>query len=318
MLHPQNLLTGRSPVFENLINATRMIASMDVSVLILGENGTGKELIAQSIHTDSPRAAHPFITVNCAAIPDNLIESELFGYRKGSFTHAEKDYTGKIRAAGQGTLFLDEVAELSLTAQAKLLRFLETGECQVLGQQHPVTVDVRVITATNKDLRQCVKQGSFREDLYFRLHVVPLEIPALRDRAEDVPVLAEYFMRQMAGKHNVQPPLLGKQALKCLLKYDWPGNVRELRNLCERMVIFFPGVKITEENLPSEFKQQDHFVDMLSHFSIPNEGFSIVTIEKGLMSMALEKAKGNQSKAARLLGLSRDTFLYRLKKYQLL
>ncbi|MDH5327901.1 MAG: sigma-54 dependent transcriptional regulator [Gammaproteobacteria bacterium] len=305
-------LVGRSPEFEAVLNATNIISKLDVPVLLLGENGTGKELFARAIHNNSSRHDNNFVAINCAAIPEALFESELFGFRKGSFTHAEKNYDGKIRAAHNGTLFLDEIAELSLTSQAKLLRFLETSECQSLGQQKCDTVNVRVIAATNQNLPELAGSNQFRKDLYYRLNVVPVNIPPLRERSGDIPMLMEYFTHQFSNKHKLPAPKFDKAAIKQLTQYPWPGNVREARNLCERMVVFHSGKSINPALLPPEILASGNG---LSAFL--NDTMSLAQHEKQLINSALNAAKGNQSKAARLLGITRDTLIYRIKKYQI-
>ena len=310
-------LIGRSPEFDAVVNAAKLIASLDVPILLLGENGTGKDLFAQAIHASSPRATEKLIAINCAAVPDALFESELFGFRKGTFTNADQNYSGKIRAANNGTLFLDEIAELSLTSQAKLLRFLETAECQVLGQHATEVVNVRVIAATNQDLLKRCRDGKFRKDLYYRLNIVPIEIPPLRDRVDDLPELVKYFSQQAAHKHQVDIPLFSKSLLKHLSQFPWPGNVRELRNLCERMVIFHPGKDITLVDLPREYTTTLASGSNADYQSIFNDAIPLYQVEQTMILGALERSHGNQSKAARILGITRDALLYRIKKYKI-
>ncbi|KPJ93444.1 MAG: AAA family ATPase [Gammaproteobacteria bacterium SG8_15] len=310
-------LIGRSPEFESVINATNIISKLDVPVLLLGENGTGKELFARAIHDNSPRHINNFVAINCAAVPEPLFESELFGFRKGSFTSADKNYDGKIRAASNGTLFLDEIAELSPASQAKLLRFLETSECQSLGQQGCDIVNVRVIAATNQNLPELAATNKFRKDLYYRLNVVPLQIPALRDRNSDIPLLIEYFTEQFSAKHNLPAPGYDKATIKQLMRYKWPGNVREIRNLCERMVVFHAGQKITADRLPAEYGDAQTASRFSGFNSFMNEAMPLGQFEKSLISSALEATKGNQTKAARLLGITRDALIYRMKKYDI-
>ncbi|MCI0506030.1 MAG: sigma-54 dependent transcriptional regulator [Gammaproteobacteria bacterium] len=313
----QHQLLGRSPEFEAVANAAKLISKLDVPVLLLGENGTGKELFARAIHSTSPRCSQNFVAINCAAIPELLFESELFGFKKGSFTSADQNYAGKIRAANNGTLFFDEIAELSLASQAKLLRFLETSECQSLGQQTLEVVNVRVIAATNQDLRQSIAEGRFRKDLYYRLNVVPVEIPPLRKRVSDIPLLINYFTRQSAAKHSVVAPVFDKKAIKQLTQYAWPGNVRELRNFCERMVIFHAGSNITADNLPREYSNASAVIAFTGFHSLLNESMSLNQFEKSIISSALAESNGNQTRAARILGITRDTLLYRIKKYNI-
>jgi transcriptional regulator with PAS, ATPase and Fis domain len=312
-----NQLIGHSPEFESVFNATKIISKLDVPVLLLGENGTGKELFAHAIHANSPRHARNFVAINCAALPESLFESELFGFRKGSFTSADQNYEGKIRAANNGTLFLDEIAELSLACQAKLLRFLETSECQSLGQQGSDIVNVRVIAATNQNIAELIADNRFRKDLYYRLNVVPIEIPPLRQRTGDIPLLLNYFTQQFSVKHNLPAPTYDKKAIKQLVQYQWPGNVREIRNLCERMVVFHSGQKITVENLPREYVHSAAGNGFSGFTSFLKDAMPLDQFEKNIICSALQLTAGNQTKAARLLGITRDALIYRVKKYQI-
>jgi len=312
----ENSLIGKSPELNGVIWAAKITAASDVTVLIQGESGSGKEVFAKVIHNGSKRSSQELVSVNCAAIPENLAESMLFGHIKGSFTGAFANQDGYIQSADNGTLFLDEIGELSLSVQAKLLRFLESSECQKVGSTSAEKVDVRVIAATNKDLRGEIQKGNFREDLFYRLHIVPLEIPPLRERTGDLQLLLNHFTQTLAQQYHVEPTTYSKSAIKCLKAYSWPGNVRELRNLCERMSILLAGKTIDVENLPAEIKNvqrpvQDNFV------SLPDSGLSLEKVEIELIRQALNKTSGNQSRAARLLGLTRDTLLYRMKKYAL-
>ncbi|OOG28144.1 sigma-54-dependent Fis family transcriptional regulator [Thioalkalivibrio denitrificans] len=308
------LLIGESPQLRAVINAARVVAQVDVTVLIQGESGTGKELMARAIHGASPRRHAPMATINCAALPEQLIESELFGHRRGAFTGALNNQPGRIQAAAGGTLFLDEIGELPLACQAKLLRFLESGELQAIGQASPEKVDVRIIAATNRDLHKEVRAGRFREDLFFRLNVVPLELPPLRERQGDVPVLLHHLTDALAQQHSLAPPRYQPDALQVLTRYHWPGNVRELRNFCERLLILLSGRPIHADNLPREFVERP--VNGASKgFALPEQGIHLAQLEADLIRQALHKTLGNRTRAARLLGLSRDTLQYRLKKY---
>ncbi len=310
----ENSLIGESPELNSVLWAAKITAASDVTVLIQGESGSGKEVFAKVIHNGSKRCGENLVSVNCASIPENLAESMLFGHVKGAFTGALNHQQGYIQAADKGTLFLDEIGELSLSVQAKLLRFLESSECQKIGSTSAETVDVRVIAATNCDLRQEVARGNFREDLFYRLHIVPLEIPPLRERTGDIELLLKYFTRTLAVQYDVAAPSYSKAAMKSLKAYRWPGNVRELRNLCERMSILLAGQSIEVKNLPAEIKNaQRPLQDSL--ISLPDSGISLEKLEIELIRQALEKTSGNQSRAARLLGLTRDTLLYRIKKY---
>jgi len=313
----QTQIVGNSPELNGVLFAAKITASSDVSVLIQGENGSGKELLASSIHRQSERRNKPLIEVNCAAIPENLAESLLFGHIKGAFTGALSDQKGYIRSAQGGILFLDEIGELPLAIQAKLLRFLESGECLPVGSAIAEKVDVRVIVATNRDLKQQVDAGNFREDLYYRINIIPLELPPLRKRTGDVSLLLNHFFSSLAEKHQIEAPAIDKAALKVLKSYSWPGNVRELRNFCERMLILNAGKDIYVENLPREFFNTTQPEVKGISIEIPDSGISIEAVEIQLIRQAIEKAAGNRSKAARLLGLTRDTLLYRIKKYAL-
>jgi transcriptional regulator with PAS, ATPase and Fis domain len=309
-------MIGDSPEFQATLRAANITAATDVTVLIQGESGTGKELLAQAIHANSRRSDAPFVTINCAALPENLAESELFGHRRGAFTGASCDQTGRVQAAHGGTLLLDEVGELPLNIQAKLLRFLENGECQPVGKPTPEQVDVRIIAATNRDLQQAVAAGSFREDLFYRLNVVPLNLPPLRERSGDLERLLSRLTARLAQQHGLDVPRYSVPAMEALQRYRWPGNVRELRNLCERMLILFPGKTIQPENLPAEIRQTDATA-AATGFALPPGGVDLEQVEVSLIRQALAETRGNQSKAARLLGLTRGTLIYRIKKYAL-
>ncbi len=308
---------GRSPNFEALLRSAQIIATTDVTILITGETGTGKEVIANALQQHSPRANQPFITLNCAALPEGIAESELFGHCKGAFTGALSNQPGRLQAAHKGTLFLDEVDSLSLALQAKLLRFLETGECQPVGQTQTANVDVRVIAATNTSLNDRIAAGEFRQDLFFRLNVVPLQIPPLRERPGDVDRLVHYFMDHFSTKHRLEAPKLSKSAMDLLRSYPWPGNVRELRNLCERLLILLPGQALEASNIPLEIQARHtpSRQESKSGFALPESGIDMESLEIDLIYQALARTNGNRSRAARLLGLSRDTLLYRIHKY---
>ncbi len=311
-------LLGNSPAFATVIRAARIVALTDATVLILGESGTGKELLAQAIHQHSQRAMHPFIAVNCAALPTQLVESLLFGHRKGAFTGAVESQQGFVQAAHQGTLFLDELGELPLEIQAKLLRFLETGAVQSLGKTQAEQVNTRIIAATNQNLAEAVKNGRFRQDLFYRLNIVPLELPPLRQRLEDLEILLTVLTQQLAEKYQTLAPNYNKATIKHLKRYAWQGNVRELRNFCERMVIFYHGQEIVPLHLPSEILATPQSIEENPVlFELPEQGIQLEEVEKRFIQQALLKSAGNRSQAARLLGLSRDTLLYRMKKYAL-
>ena len=309
-------IIGKSPALDALIRNAKIAAATDVTILLNGETGSGKEVFANAIQKSSSRAGKPFITLNCAALPESLIESELFGHRKGSFTGATGNTEGLFRAADGGTLFLDEINSLPIAIQAKLLRFIETGECLAVGETVPYIADVRIIAASNGDLNQQIADGSFRRDLYFRLNVVPLNLPSLAQRVGDIELLIGHFLKIFEREHSIQPPEFSHKALKALRVYSWPGNIRELRNLCERLCILLPGKLVEPENLPPEFALTTTS-PALPQFSLPSTGLDLDNLEASLIVQALEMARGNRSKSARLLGLSRDTLLYRMQKHGL-
>ena len=305
-------IIGQSPSLESLIRSAKMVAATDVTVLIQGETGTGKEVFANAIQKASSRADKAFITLNCAALPESLIESELFGHKKGSFTGATSSTKGLFQAANGGTLFLDEINSLPYTIQAKLLRFLESGECLAIGDIKPYHVDVRIIAATNTDLLKLVTAKEFRSDLYYRLNVVPLELPSLRQRSDDIEALISHFMNMMSVTHSMDAAKLSKPALKALKAYPWPGNIRELRNLCERLSILMAGNIIELEHLPQEFINANSNTDTLL---LPERGIELDALEVNFIHQALNRTKGNRSKTAKLLGLTRDTLIYRMQKH---
>lgn len=306
-------LIGHAPVFRQLLNTAQLVAATRATVLICGESGSGKENLARFLHSHSPLASRPFIAVNCANLPENLVESELFGHRRGAFSNAIVDRDGLVRAAHNGTLFLDEIGELPLAAQAKLLRFLENGEILPLGYDQPIKTNVRVIAATNCDLEKMVKIGRFRADLFYRLQVVPMEVPPLRERAGDIGLLIEHFIEMAAQQHGLQTVSFSPEATKVLKAYSWPGNVRELKNLCERLTILCnsqPG-SLGVENLPLNIRNGQRIATSPSAAAPLN----LEQTERDLILQALEQTQGNRTRAAKLLGISRYTLLYRLKKY---
>ena len=309
-------IIGQSPALDSLIRSARMVAATDVTVLIKGETGTGKEVFANAIQKESGRADKAFITLNCAALPESLIESELFGHKKGSFTGATANTQGLFQAADGGTIFLDEINSLPISIQAKLLRFLESGECLAVGDIKPYNVDVRIIAATNSDLNKQVEAGQFRLDLFYRLNVVPLELPPLEQRTEDIEHLIMHFLVMMSETHSIEAPVFSKQALKVLKDYPWPGNIRELRNLCERLSILLAGRTIEPENLPREFVTYSS-TPKAPAFTLPERGIKLDSLEADLIHQALSRTQGNRSKSAKLLGLSRDSLIYRIQKHGL-
>ena len=306
-------LIGQAPNFESMLRSARMVAATDVTVLIIGETGTGKEVLAHALQQHSPRASKPFITINCAALPEALVESELFGHKKGSFTGATGTQVGRLQAADGGTVFMDEVDSLPLPLQAKLLRFLETGEIQPVGETATQNVDVRIIAATNANLQDRIADGEFRRDLYYRLNVVPLDIPPLRERIGDVQVLLQHFISQFTREHGLPKVSISKSALNRLIGYAWPGNVRELRNVCERLCILLAGRTIEENNLPPEIVSRAPA--QRPEIELPERGINLEQVEIDLIRQALQRTNGNRSRSAKLLGISRDTLLYRMQKY---
>jgi len=310
-------MQGSSPAFLEVINAARVVAATDVTALLGGETGTGKELLARAIHAESPRAGKPFLSINCATLIEPLADSLLFGHRKGSFTGAVCDNPGYVRTAAGGTLFLDEIGELSIGTQAKLLRFLESGEYLPIGDVVPARVDVRVLAASNRDLPAEVAAGRFRQDLFFRLNIVPLVLPPLRERSEEIHKLLQHFIDRAAAAYDLVPPRFDSAALKLLRDYHWPGNIRELCNLAERMVILLSGRDLTPDSLPAEIRAARSASDRPSAglFELPAEGIVMEQLEADMIRQALSRTAGNRSRAARLLGISRDALLYRLKKH---
>jgi len=315
-----NTLIGEDGELETVIRAAQMIALTDATVLILGESGTGKELLAREIHHKSRRAVQPFVVINCAALPETLAETELFGHSKGAFTGAEFHRQGRIQSADDGTLFLDEIGELPLSVQGKFLRFLENGECQPVGKNHLEKINTRIIAATNRDLVEEVKAGRFRQDLYYRLNIVPLTLPPLRARKADIKLLIHYFTQYFSQKYQLDKPLYSRSILQYLENYSWGGNVRELRNLCERLVLLCNGQLVEIHHLPTEMQASCSLppASYVSEFILPAKGVNLAELEVSLIRQALTKTYGNLSQAARLLGLSRDTLLYRVKKYAIL
>jgi two-component system response regulator HydG len=308
----QNII-GRSPAMAKLLETVAQVAPSEATILITGESGTGKELIAGAIHFNSHRKEAPFIKINCAALTETLLESELFGHEKGAFTGADRRKEGCFVQAHGGSLFLDEVSEMPLTMQVKLLRVLQEREITRVGGEKVIPVDVRVITATNKDLLQLVKEGSFREDLYYRLNVVGLEIPPLRTREDDIPLLAQHFIEMFASKNKKEIKAFTPKAMDSLLRYDWPGNVRELMNAVERGVVLAQSEYLDDTDLRifHEGSHENSGSVMLSH-ETPRP---LEEVEKETVLRTLESTGGNKSETARRLGITRKTLHKKLKKY---
>ncbi len=309
-------IVGSSSSLRAFLDDLRLAADSDATVLLFGESGTGKELAAGAIHEFSPRRDRPMVVVNCAAIPESLVESELFGHRKGSFTGAIEDRKGKFEAAASGTIFLDEIGDLPLPAQARLLRVLQEGEVDKVGATAPVRVDVRVVAATRVDLEARVGEGTFREDLWYRLNVIPLRIPPLRERPGDVPILVEHFLVKHAQRHGRSVPRFEPAALDRLERYDWPGNVRELENLLERFIVLGRSETIAAADLPEALRRDAPRFGG-ARMDLPPGGIVLEDVERGLIEEALRRSGGNQSSAARFLGISRQTLIYRMKKFGL-
>ncbi len=310
-------IIGHSKKMTELFELAAQVAPRDSTVLLLGESGTGKELLAKAIHLNSARSTGPFVVVNCGAIPETLIESELFGHKKGSFTGAVADRAGKFEAANHGTVFLDEIGELSPSLQVRLLRVIQEREIQKIGWTEPLKIDVRVIAATNRNLKTMMEDGSFREDLYYRLSVVTLRIPPLRERREDLPLLIEHSVGQFCNRYSLPPRRLSPAAIEALLQYDWPGNVRELENVVESAIVLGRNEEITPLQLPENIRQERLRVSQI-RLEIPDDGISLEEVEKELLCKALEKCEWNQTRAARFLNISRKTLIYRMEKYALL
>jgi two-component system, NtrC family, response regulator AtoC len=312
-------LVAHSRQMLELFKTVRKIAEFKTTVLIGGESGTGKELVARAIHRLSPRAPHPFIAVNCGAIPDALLESELFGHRKGAFTDANRDRKGLFEEASGGTLFLDEIGELPLGLQVKLLRVLQEGEIRRLGDSQDTKVDVRVVAATARDLGAEVGRGAFREDLFYRLNVFALQLPALRERREDIPPLVNHFVARMNARMGLHVAGVSPEAMRLLIDYDWPGNVRELENCVERAIVLCEGTEIEVDALPERLHA---VVAAPASTAALEEGETDLSIkrasrrsEEALIRRALQKTRGNRTRAAELLEISHRALLYKIKEY---
>ncbi len=312
-------IIGRSQPMKKLIEMMSMVAPSEATVLITGDSGTGKELIARSLHFNSPRKDKPLVVVNCAAITETLLESELFGHEKGSFTGADKRREGRFMQADSGTIFLDEIGETSSTMQAKLLRVLQEKEIQRVGGEETLKVDVRIVAATNRDLEKEVAEGNFREDLFYRLNVMQLNVPPLKERREDVPLLAQHFLTKFSDKNRKAIKGLVPLAMDMLVNYDWPGNVRELENAIERAVILATGEHITEAQLPLNITEQyeDLEIRPTGTTQILDGTHSLEDIEKEAILAALNGSNGNKAEAARRLGVTRKTLHNKLKSYGL-
>ncbi len=306
------MMVGKDKKMQQVYKLIELVAQSHSTVLIQGESGTGKELVAKAIHEVGPRREKPFISINCAAVPDNLLESELFGHERGAFTGAISRQKGKFELADGGTVLLDEIGEMSLSLQAKLLRVLQEFEFYRVGGSQPIRVDVRVIATTNQDLKQAIKEGNFREDLFFRLNVVKISLPPLREKRNDIPLLAEYFLRKYRELYHKEMSSISKEAMEVLLKYDWPGNVRELENQMERAVVLNSAPEVRVDHLSLQYDLHAERVNTFSGLV----GLSLREIEKNILLKTLETEGGNRTRAARILGITVRTLRNKLKEYR--
>ncbi|HEX9436832.1 MAG TPA: sigma-54 dependent transcriptional regulator [Candidatus Limnocylindria bacterium] len=312
-------IVGNSPAMQEVYKTVGKVAKSDATVLVTGESGTGKELVAEALHYNSSRRAGPLVKVSCAALPETLLEAELFGHEKGSFTGALTQRRGRFELADKGTIFLDEIGEMSLQTQTKLLRVLQDRKIERVGSAIPIKVDIRVICATNKDLQKQVEQNRFRDDLFYRLNVINIHMPPLRDRKEDIPALVEHFLAKHRYSATAQPAAISEEALRRLMEYDWPGNVRELENVVERAVVLSRGQIITSRELPFGDHEGDHEdgegIEVATERSFFKK--SVSQFEKDLIMKALRDAAGNRSKAAEMLGIYRRLLYAKIKEYGL-
>ncbi len=310
-------IVGGSPAMQQVYEMASSVAASNANVLITGESGTGKELLARSIHYSSPRKEKPFIVLNCAALSEGVLESELFGHEKGAFSGALDTRKGRFERADQGTLFIDEVAEMSMAAQVKLLRVIQEHEFERVGGNKTISVDVRIVAATNKKLEDQVKDGKFREDLYYRLNVVNINVPPLRSRREDVEPLSRFFLEKYTAETGKKITDLSPRALSCLLAHDWPGNVRELQNAIERAVVLSKGSVLTPRDFPQGMQGDDQIC-----LQIPEKGGSLTDIledlERQLIIQTLQREDGSQTRAAETLGIKRTTLRYKMEKYRMI
>jgi two-component system NtrC family response regulator len=309
-------IIGQSKSLLYVLDTAARAAQTDTTVLIRGETGTGKELLAKAIHFNSRRRDKPFVTINCGAIPKELLESELFGHVKGAFTGAVTHKKGRVEMADAGTLFLDEIGEMPLELQVKILRLIQQREIEKVGGTEPITVDVRIVAATHRNLQAMIEDGTFREDLYYRLAVIPLELPPLRERLDDLPALVQEFFVKAKNKHGRTELVLPQSLLPYFYSYRWPGNVRELENIMERVVVLARRNEISIEDLPDYLRRERPALDIMQ-LELPEHGISLEAIEKELILRALDKFNWNQTHAAEYLDLSRKTLIYRMEKYDL-
>jgi two-component system response regulator PilR (NtrC family) len=312
-------IVGRSRVMKKVFERIKKVAESDSTVFISGPSGTGKELVAKAIHNLSPRINNELVCVNCGAIPQELLESELFGHVKGAFTGAISDKMGRFEIADKGSIFLDEIGDMPLLLQVKILRVLQNREIEKVGGHKNKVIDVRIITATHKDLEKEVKEGNFREDLFYRLNVIPIVIPPLSQRREDIPLLINYFLKRFSSADGRNSLSFDDDALELMVNYNWPGNVRELENLIERLVILKGGQIIKARDLPSKFYTENSLLKPSNIVDLPSEGLNlrnmIAQIEYSLIQQAVERTKGNKNQASKLLGLNRTTLIEKMKKF---
>ncbi len=314
---PTAHIVGSSSPMQQVLKLCRRVAATSTTVLITGETGTGKELVARAIHDFSDRQGKSFIAVNCAALPETLLESELFGHEKGAFTGAADQKLGRFELADGGTLFLDELGELTQSTQVKLLRVLQEREFVRVGGTQTIVCDVRIVAATNRDLQEDMKGGRFREDLFYRLNVFPITLPPLRQRTEDLPQLIEHFIEQVVPSLGVAPPVVTDETMSAMMAYDWPGNIRELRNIVERCTLLADGGEVTADSLPPEISGRSAAARATSGDEETPADSKLAAHEKTMIVAALTEANWNQSAAARALGISRDHLRYRVKKYEI-
>ncbi len=315
---PITKIIGSSPVMQELYQTISLVAKSDATILITGESGTGKELVANALFENSLRQDKAFIKINCAALHENLLESELFGHQKGAFTGALEQRRGRFELAHKGTLFLDEIGDMTLATQAKVLRVLQEGEFERLGASQSIHVDVRIIAATNRDLAAMVEEGTFRQDLFFRLSVVPIALPPLRQRCGDIPDLARFFLKRYREKNRKDIKGIHPQALNLLMRYDWPGNIRELENCIERAVVLCLGEEITPRELPPQVAPADMLPQKTRNTAAPGSGPTLRDMEKEMILNTLEETGHNKSKTAKILGIARQTLLNKMKEYDIL
>lgn len=307
-----NKLIGQSEKVNSLLNLINQVASNDSTCLIQGESGTGKELVARELHYGSSRKNQPFVKVNCGALNDNLLESELFGHEKGAFTGAVKRKKGRFELAHKGTLFLDEIGDISQAMQVKLLRVLQEGEFERVGGEETIDVDVRIVAATNKNLEKMIYEDKFREDLFYRLSIIPITVPPLRERKDDIPLLANYFLNKYSTNPNAPKKMFEEDSLKILEAYSWPGNIRELQNIVERLSVISPNEIISADLVNNQLNRNSNFHDNFDKLPLEEAVFSF---EKNLISQAMKKCDGVKNRAAKMLGISTSVLYYKLEKF---